>query len=55
MLALAVVVISGAFVLAAMAGLADAVVHFACWGVGRLMGESQRQNPEQTPATGITA
>jgi hypothetical protein len=55
MLALAVVVISGVFVLAAVAGLADAVVHFACWGVGRLVGESKRQNPEQTSPRGITA
>ncbi|MDR6627829.1 hypothetical protein J2728_004170 [Caulobacter segnis] len=55
MLALAVVVISGVFVLAAMAGLADALVHFGCWGVGRLAGESKRQNPEQSPARGITA
>lgn len=54
-MALAVVVISGVFVLAAMAGLADAVVHFACWGVARLLGESRQQNPEQTPAPGITA
>jgi hypothetical protein len=55
MLALAVVVISGVFVLAAMAGLADAAVCFACWGAARLIGESKRQKPEQTPARGITA
>lgn len=53
MLALAVVVISVAFVLAAIAGLADAVVHFACWGAGRLISESTRQKTEQTPAGGI--
>jgi hypothetical protein len=55
MLALAVLVISGLFVLAAMAGVADAVVCFARWGAGRLIGESERQKPEQTPIPGITA
>lgn len=55
MLALAVVVMSGLFVLTAMAGLADAVVHFACWGAERLTGESRRQNPEQNSPKGITA
>lgn len=50
MLALAVVVISGVFVLAAMAGLADAIVCLAFGGVSRLMSESKRQKPEQTPA-----
>lgn len=55
MLALAVVVISGVFVLAAMAGLADAVIHFVCWGLGGLKRESESQNPEQRPAPGITA
>src|SRR3989338_1780913 len=55
MLALAVVVISGVFVLAAMAGLADAIVCLAFGGVSQLMGESKRQKPEQTPARRITA
>lgn len=55
MLALAVVLISGVFVLAAMAGLADAIVCLACGGMGRLMGESKRQKPEQSPARRITA
>tara|TARA_B110001454_G_C12414253_1_gene306558 strand:+ start:191 stop:358 length:168 start_codon:yes stop_codon:yes gene_type:complete len=55
MLALAVVVISAAFLLAAMAGLADAIVCLACGGVARLMGESNRQKPERTPARRITA
>ncbi len=51
MLALAVVVISGVFVLTAMAGLADAVVCLACWAANQLTG----QKTEQTPARGITA
>jgi hypothetical protein len=55
MLALAVVVISGVFVLTAMAGLADALVCLACWVASQLIGESKRQKTEQTPAQGITA
>lgn len=55
MLALAIVVISGLFVLAAMAGLADAVACLVRWGAGRLIGESERQKPEQTPVGGIRA
>lgn len=55
MLALAVLVISGVFVLTAMAGLADAFVHLTCCGAARLIGESRRQKPEQTSARGITA
>jgi hypothetical protein len=55
MLALAVVVISGVFVLAAMAGLADAVVCLACWAASQLIGESKRQKTEQAPVQGITA
>ena len=34
---------------------ADAVVCFVCWGASRLIGESKRQKPEQTPAAGIIA
>lgn len=55
MLALAVVVISGVFVLAAMAGLADAIVCLVFGGVSRMMSGSKRQKPEQTPARRITA
>lgn len=55
MLALAVVVISGLFVLAAMAGLADAIVSLACGAATHLIGESRRQKPEQSPARRISA
>ncbi|WP_161495014.1 hypothetical protein [Caulobacter sp. BP25] len=55
MWALAVVLISGLFVLAAMAGLADAIESLACWGAAWLIGESKRQKPEQTPVGGIRA
>jgi len=55
MLALAILIISGVFILAAMAGLADAIVCFACWGVTRAFGGSNAQNTEQTPAGRITA
>lgn len=33
---LAILLISGAFVLAAMAGVADMLVHFVCWGFGQM-------------------
>lgn len=55
MFVLAVLVISSAFVLAAMAGLADAFVHFVCWGAGRLTTSKTRPEPIQPPAQGITA
>jgi len=54
MFVLAILVISSLFVLAAMAGVADAFVHVVCWGAGRL---TARMSPEptQSPAQGITA
>ncbi|WP_304282935.1 hypothetical protein [Caulobacter segnis] len=55
MLALAVLVISALFVVAAMAGLADAIVSLACGAFGGLFGESNRQKPEQSPARRISA
>jgi hypothetical protein len=52
----AILVITSVFVLAAMVGLADAVVHFVCWSAGRL-GEARtaRAASTQEPAHGITA
>jgi hypothetical protein len=51
----AVLVISSFFVLAAMAGLADAIVHFACWSVSRLTTPQPAAEPAQPPTQGITA
>ena len=55
MFVLAILVISSVFVLAAMAGLADAFVHFVCWGAGRLTSPRTAPKPAQSPAQGITA
>lgn len=52
MSALMVLLISSFFVLAAMVGLADALVHFVIWSYGRLTTSSKTVQP---PAQGITA
>jgi hypothetical protein len=52
---LAVLIISGFFVLAAMVGLADALVHFVCWGANRLTTRETADEPAHSPAHGITA
>ncbi len=52
---LAVLAISSLFVLAAIAGLADALVHFVCWAVRRLAGLRASPEPAQPPRHGITA
>lgn len=54
MSALMVLLISSVFVLAAMVGLADALVHFVIWSVERLKG-SRSAEAAQSPAQGITA
>ncbi len=51
----AILLISSLFVLAAMVGLADAFVHFVCWGASRLTEPKPDAAPAQTPAHGITA
>ena len=51
----AILVISSFFVLAAMAGLADALVHFVCWGVGQLTTPRSTAESVQPPTRGITA
>jgi hypothetical protein len=52
---LAILLISGVFVLAAMAGLADALVHFICWAASRLTAPRTTVERPQPPAQGITA
>lgn len=51
----AVLLISSLFVLAAMVGLADALVHFVCWGASRLAPRERGEEPPHPPAQGITA
>jgi len=52
----AILVITSVFVLAAMVGLADAIVHFVCWSAGRLSeAKTARTEPVHEPAHGITA
>lgn len=53
MSALMVLLISSVFVLAAMVGLADALVHFVIWSVERV--RAPRAEAVQPPAQGITA
>lgn len=43
------------FVLAAMVGLADALVHFVCWSFSRLTEAKVATDSAQSPAQGITA
>jgi len=52
---LAILIISSFFVLAAMVGLADAFVHFVCWGANRLTAPQAPEEPAHPPAQGITA
>ena len=51
---LAILMISGFFVLAAMVGLADAVLHLIRGIIGRLR-TPKSERPVQPPAQGITA
>lgn len=55
MLAAAILLISGVFVLAAMAGLADALVCFVCWAAGRVCERKTAIEEPQPPTQGITA
>lgn len=55
MSALMVLLISSVFVLAAMVGLADALVHFVGWSIDRLRSPRQTTRAAQPPAQGITA
>lgn len=55
MSALMVLLISSVFVLAAMVGLADALVHFIVWSFGRLTAPREADEAAQAPAQGITA
>ena len=52
---LAILLISGVFVLAAMAGVADAIVCFAYGAVKRARASRSEGKPAQPPAQGITA
>lgn len=54
MTALMVLLISGVFVLAAMVGLADAMVHFVMWSFERLKTPQEAVETVQ-PAQGMTA
>ena len=55
MSALMVLLISSVFVLAAMVGLADALVHFVSWRIDRLKARRASAEGVQSPAQGITA
>lgn len=55
MSALMVLLISSVFVLAAMVGLADALVHFVGWSIDRLKTPREAVEAVQSPAQGITA
>ncbi len=55
MSALMVLLISSIFVLAAMVGLADALVHFVGWSIDRLKTPRGAAEVVQSPAHGITA
>ncbi len=55
MSALMVLLISSVFVLAAMVGLADALVHFLGWCIDRLKAPRTTAQAAQSPAQGITA
>jgi len=52
---LAILIISSFFVLAAMVGLADALVHFVCWGANRLTARGTADDSAHSPAHGTTA
>ena len=55
MSALMVLLMSSLFVLAAMVGLADALVHFLAWSFERLRSPCETTRAAQSPAQGITA
>lgn len=55
MTALMVLLISSVFVLAAMVGLADAIVHFVGWSIDRLRTPRKVREAVHRPAQGITA
>jgi hypothetical protein len=50
-----ILLMTSLFVLAAMVGLADALVHFVCWSFGRLTESKDAADTAQAPAQGITA
>lgn len=50
-----ILLMTSLFVLAAMVGLADAVVHFVCWSFGRPTESKDASDTAQAPAQGITA
>lgn len=50
-----ILLMTSLFVLAAMVGLADALVHFVCWSFSRLTEPKDRAETAQSPAHGITA
>lgn len=50
-----ILLMTSLFVLAAMVGLADALVHFVCWSFGRLTEPKGVAETAQPPAHGITA
>ncbi|WP_454714866.1 hypothetical protein [Caulobacter segnis] len=50
-----ILLMTSLFVLAAMVGLADALVHFVCWSFGRLTEPKDHAETAQSPAHGITA
>jgi hypothetical protein len=52
---LAILAISSVFVLAAIVGLADAFVHFVCWGASRLTAPRALDKAAHAPRHGITA
>lgn len=52
---LAILAISSLFMLAAIVGLADALVHLICWSASRLTAARPRQAVVQAPRHGITA
>ncbi|WP_158624647.1 hypothetical protein [Caulobacter sp. 602-1] len=55
MSALMVLLMSSLFVLAAMVGLADALVHFLAWSIERLKAPRETTKASQSPAQGMTA
>nr|WP_295110501.1 hypothetical protein [uncultured Caulobacter sp.] len=55
MFVVVILLMTSLFVLAAMVGLADALVHFVCWSFARLSEGKDRTETAQSPAQGITA
>lgn len=50
-----ILLMTSLFVLAAMVGLADALVHFVCWSFSRLTEGKEAAKTSQPTAHGITA